>query len=279
MNDASIRFKPFGKKKSKNKTKISSQSKKMKIIFNLIKILYVVSNFLLLTSCILLLQGCQGEQVQLAQLDYPEQLDLQDHSPVYLFFREIEIDTIVEVNRKNSIASTNWIFHVDKRFQMKHVVDELNKLQLKKDNSPHKRADAGNYFSFMDKSKNQLSFYDFSAVKYAYPNYFSTNYIKENPDYHMHFENYAIDFISTKLLTVNGFEMTLEDIETFIKETLLLTNNNKKALVYMNFNNQLSFEDYLKFWQFVKRFDASLIEISPVHFVYDAHQITDCGCR
>lgn len=233
----------------------------------------------LIAFMLFFMYSCQGEQVQLAQLPISEQLTVEDHSPVYLFFREVEIDTIVDINRKNSIASTNWIFHVDKRFQLKHVVDEITKLQLRKANSPHKREDSANFFSFMDKSKKGLSFYDFTEIKYTYPNYFSTQYIKENPDYHVHFENYSIDFYSPNLASVNGFDMPLEEIESYIKETILMTNSSKKAMIYMNFNNNLSFETYLNLWQKVKRFDASLIEISPVHFVYEPSAIEDCGCR
>ena len=226
-----------------------------------------------------LLISCQGEQVELAQLSHGEIVEVKDHSPVYLFFRTVEIDTVLEVNRKNTIASTNWVFHVDKRFQMKQIVDDLTKLQNKKNSSTHKREDSNNLFSFMDKSNQGLSFFDFTPVKYSYPNYFSTQYIKENPDYHKHFVNFSIDFKSTTNITVNDFEVPINEMESFLKDMLLLTNSNKKALVYMNFNNNVSFEDYLNLWQQVKRFDNSLIEISPVHFVYDSKAIENCDCK
>jgi len=238
-----------------------------------------IAKTLLLGSFFWLVMACQGEQVQLAQLDKPEILELDDHSPVYLFFRTVEIDTLVEVNRKNTIASTNWIFHIDKRFQLKQIVDEIHKLQNKKDNSSYKRADSGNYFSFMDREKKQLNFFDFTKIKYSYPNYYSTNYIKENPDYHVHFENFSIDFKGVNQLSINGFDMPVDEMASYIKETLLMTNSTKKALIYLNFNNNLSFEKYLYFWQKVKRFDASLIELSNVHFFYDEELIADCGCR
>lgn len=239
----------------------------------------MTNKIITILTFLFLFVSCQGEQVELAQLSFGEKVSIEDHSPVYLFFRTIEIDTVLDINRKNTIASTNWIFHVDKRFMMKQVVDDITKLQVKKDNSPHKRADAKNFYSFMDNSTKTLSFFDFTDIKYSYPNYFSTQYIKENPDYHLYFENFSIDFKNINSVSINGFNMPFEELESYINETLSMTKSSKKALVYMNFNNKINFEDYLNIWQSIKRFDNSLIEISPVHFVYDELAIEDCGCK
>ncbi len=43
-----------------------------------------------------------------------------------------EKDTLVEVNKKNSISSTNWVFNIDKRLPLKLVIPEVMKLQEKK---------------------------------------------------------------------------------------------------------------------------------------------------
>ena len=44
--------------------------------------------------------------------------NVEDHSPIYIFYRTKEKDTLAEVNRKNSIISTNWIFNIDKRLPL-----------------------------------------------------------------------------------------------------------------------------------------------------------------
>ena len=62
-----------------------------------------------------------------------------DHSPIYVFFRTKGKDTLAEVNRKNSIISTNWILNIDKRLPLRLVIPEVMKLQEKKRNEvPHK---------------------------------------------------------------------------------------------------------------------------------------------
>ncbi len=71
------------------------------------------------------------EDVLLPKSDTTVVNDVQDHSPIYLFFREQNNDTLVEVNRNNSIITTNWIFNIDKRLPLKMVIPEVIKLQEK----------------------------------------------------------------------------------------------------------------------------------------------------
>jgi hypothetical protein len=52
-------------------------------------------------------------------------------SPIYIFLEQRK-DTLAEVNRKNSIISTNWILNVDKRLPLRLVIPEIMKLQQKK---------------------------------------------------------------------------------------------------------------------------------------------------
>ena len=108
--------------------------------------------------------------------------EVQDYSPIYLFFKTKGKDTLVEVNRKNSISSTNWIFHIDKRLPLCLVVPEIIKLQAKKERSAHKSETSENYFSYSDSIHKNLAFMPFTKVKYQLTNpklgaiaYFSKN--------------------------------------------------------------------------------------------------------
>ena len=91
--------------------------------------------------------------------------EVQDYSPIYLFFKTKGKDTLVEVNRKNSISSTNWIFHIDKRLPLRLVVPEIIKLQAKKEGSVHKSETSENYFSYSDSLHQNLAFISFAKVK------------------------------------------------------------------------------------------------------------------
>ena len=57
--------------------------------------------------------------------------NVEDHSPIYIFFRIKEKDTLAEVNKKNEIISTNWIFNIDKRLPLRMVIPEVMNYRTK----------------------------------------------------------------------------------------------------------------------------------------------------
>ncbi|PWA04390.1 hypothetical protein [Flavobacterium psychrotolerans] len=117
--------------------------------------------FLLLFSC------GNKETVLLPKSNCTIVKNVQDHSPIYIFFRVNGKDTLVEVNRKNEIISTNWIFNIDKRLPIRLVIPEVMKLQEKKRNEKaHKNEAAQNYYSYADSIHRNLAFVPFTNVYY-----------------------------------------------------------------------------------------------------------------
>jgi hypothetical protein len=116
----------------------------------------------------LVLFSCEGKkEIELPKADRTIVADVQEHSPIYMFFKVEGKDTIADVNRKNSIVSTNWIFNIDKRLPLRLVIPELIKLQAKKDKSMHKNEAAENYFSYANDVKKTMAFLPFTKVKYV----------------------------------------------------------------------------------------------------------------
>lgn len=116
----------------------------------------------------LALFSCEGKkEIELPKADRTIVADVQEHSPIYMFFKVEGKDTIIDVNRKNSIVSTNWIFNIDKRLPLRLVIPELIKLQAKKDKSMHKNEAAENYFSYANDVKKTMAFLPFTKVKYV----------------------------------------------------------------------------------------------------------------
>jgi hypothetical protein len=94
--------------------------------------------------------------------------DVKDHSPIYIFFRTKGKDTLAEVNRKNSIISTNWLLNIDKRLPLRLVIPEVMKLQEKKRSEiAHKNELAENYYSYADSIGKNLAFLPFTKVYYT----------------------------------------------------------------------------------------------------------------
>nr|WP_315181845.1 hypothetical protein [uncultured Flavobacterium sp.] len=93
--------------------------------------------------------------------------DIQDHSPIYIFFKINGKDTVADVNRKNSIITTNWILNIDKLLPLRLVIPEVMKLQQKKrEEKAHKNEAALNYYSYADSIGKNMAFIPFTEVYY-----------------------------------------------------------------------------------------------------------------
>jgi hypothetical protein len=123
--------------------------------------------YLSLIVVFLLLSCGNKEDILLPKSNTTIVADVQDHSPIYIFFRIKEKDTLAEVNRKNSIITTNWIFNIDKRLPLRLVIPEVMKLQEKKrKEKAHKNEKAENYYSYADTIGKNMAFIPFTNVYY-----------------------------------------------------------------------------------------------------------------
>ena len=153
--------------------------------------------------------------------------DVQDHSPIYIFFKTEGKDTIAEVNRKNSIISTNWIFNIDKRLPLKLVIPEVIKLQEKKrGDSAHKNEKAENYYSYADSIGKNLAFLPFTKVFYK----------MEKPK-----KGINVFFDKEARVFVNGVLIESNQIQKYINNT-----NDTYQDVAFCFDEDMSFDDYIK---------------------------------
>lgn len=149
-----------------------------------------------------------------------------DHSPIYFFFEKKGNDTLVDVNRKNSISSTHWIFNIDKRLPLRLVVPELITMQAKKESSVHKSNASQNYFSYMDDTKKTLAFLPFTKVKYHL----------EKP------KNGIIVYFSKGKIWVDNQPTSKEKLEL----TLINKLKNENTVIRFGFDKKTLFGDYVQ---------------------------------
>jgi hypothetical protein len=222
--------------------------------------------------------SCQKE-VQLVKAGRTVDSTVVDHSPVYLFMETKGTDTIIDVNRKNTIGTTNWIFNIDKRLPLKLVIPEVIKLQQKREGAQlHKNEDAKNYFSYTDSVQKTLAFMPFKEISYAYNSYFSSFYVKENVDYHQHFQTFYVNFRKDSTVSVDGNEVEANELFDFLKEYTAFSGQGKRILIYLNFDEDLSFDNYLSKVIWLKELEHETCTIAPTHFIYNLKKLPDCNC-
>lgn len=151
-----------------------------------------------------------------------------DHSPIYIFFRTKGKDTLAEVNRKNEIISTNWIFNIDKRLPLRLVIPEVVKLQNKKrEEKAHKNELAQNYYSYADTIGKNLAFIPFTKVFYKLEKPKSVT---------------TIFFTKSNDIFVNNVAMKKEEVQEYLNKLPV----DKRSQYVFCFDKDLSFGSYIQ---------------------------------
>ncbi|TRX36231.1 hypothetical protein FNW52_08420 [Flavobacterium sp. ZT3R18] len=154
--------------------------------------------------------------------------EVVDLSPIYIFFRVKGKDTLAEVNRKNSIITTNWILNIDKRLPLRLVIPEVMKLQQKKrEEKEHRNELALNYYSYADSIGKNLAFIPFTEVYYK----------MEKPKFDV-----KIYFDKENKIWVRGLMIKNDELENFITEFIDIKSEN----YFFCFSRDLSYGEYIQ---------------------------------
>lgn len=197
--------------------------------------------------------SCGKKEVQLPQLNETVVVDVKDHSPIYMFFKTEEKDTLIEVNRSNSISSTNWLFNVDKRLPLKLVIPEIQKLQAKKNKSSYKKETSENYFTYMDSKKKILAFLPVVGVEYRL----------EKAVLGMN----TIYFTANGKIFFNNQEVQNTELEKYLNDLSV----EKETEIFVGYDKNMNFEKYLKSRMIAKKIAITKLGLSinyTKEFVY-----------
>lgn len=161
-----------------------------------------------------------------------------EHSPVYFFFKTTQKDTLIEVNRNNTISSTHWVFNIDKRLPLRLVIPQLIALKDKKEKSMHNDESAQTYFSYADSVHKNLAFIPFTK----------TNYFVEKPQ-----RGVSIYFDSANQIWIGGVAIKKEAFLVYFSQYIL----SKNLEYYFCFSKNMSFGSYLQNQIFIEKIKAT----------------------
>ena len=178
--------------------------------------------------------------------------DVVDHSPIYFFFRTKGKDTLAEVNRNNSIISTNWILNIDKRLPLRLVIPEVMKLQEKKRNEvAHKNELAENYYSYADSIGKNMAFLSFTKVYYK----------MKKPKFGV-----IVFFDKYNKISVNNVAVKKEQLQNYL-DNLPSDKPNKFQFC---FTKDLSFDNYIQDRIFIQslKFPVPSVNLTAEEFIF-----------
>jgi hypothetical protein len=159
---------------------------------------------------------------------------------------------LAEVNRKNSIISTNWILNVDKRLPLRLAIPEIMKLQQKKrEEKAHKNEKAENYYSYADTIGKNLAFIPFTNVYYKL----------EKPK-----SGVVIFFSKNNKILVDDVVVKQEELQTYLNK---LPSNSSNQYVFC-FDKKLNFGSYIQNKIFINslKLPSSEFNIKQEEFVF-----------
>ena len=196
---------------------------------------------ILVTLLAFALFSCNEKEVLLPEVDTTIVEKVENLSPIYIFFEVKGKDTIAELNRKNAISSTNFIFNIDKRLPLKLVLPEVIKAVAKKEASAHKDSTSQNYYSYSDIKKKQLAFVPFTKMKYKL----------EKP------KSGSVIYFSKNQIVVDNVPFEKEKFEKYIE------NLSVEDLYKCNFcfDKNDSYENYIQNLVFIKSLDIKRTHI------------------
>ena len=186
------------------------------------------------SAFLFMLFSCQKKEVLLPQANETIVSDVKDHCPIYFFFKTEEKDTLVEVNRNNSISSTNWLFNIDKRLPLRKVILEIKKLQTKKEGSMHKSETPENYFTYTDTVKKTMAFLPFTKVKYKL----------EKPDFDVVY--FYLD--RNDLVHFKDEVFSKNELQAYIDKQTVPTSR-----IFFAYDKGMSFGKYIQFKFFINK--------------------------
>ena len=191
------------------------------------------------------------EDILLPKSDITIVSDVKDHSPIYIFFRTKEKDTLAEVNRKNSIISTNWILNIDNRLPLRLVIPEVMKLQEKKrGDSAHKNDKAENYYSYADSIGKNMAFLPFTKVYYKMGK-------PESGGFLICFKK------GNELVLVNKTLIRKEEVLDYIYSI----DHTIQPKILLLFDKNMSFQEYIQNKILIRKLDSYNDEV-PKEFIY-----------
>jgi hypothetical protein len=172
--------------------------------------------------------------------------NVKDHSPIYIFFRTEEKDTIALVNKNNSIISTNWILNIDKLLPLRLVIPEVIKLQEgKRTEVAYKNELAENYYFYADSVHKKMEFVPFTKVFYKIEKLRS---------------NFMVFFSKKNEIYVDGFTGSHKELKRFLNSLP----NEKLEIIKFGFDKNMTYETYIQ----NKIFIQSLKIENTVEFIY-----------
>jgi len=226
----------------------------------------------------LIILSCAKKELKIPTLAVKGVQELYDHSQVWFFFEVKNNDTIAELNRKNTISSTHWVYNIDKRLPLNTFILSVIQLKDKHANSMHSKEGMHDYFSYSDTISKKLSLFEFDAVVYKTDSVLSKYFIKKNSEKYLTFNNINLTF-NPNNVWIDDAKIEKKDFKITLLEFIDFSSEGKHTKLHLNFNDKLTYQDYLFYKTMINHFINTDISTNEIEFIFNQNKVPDCGCE
>lgn len=221
--------------------------------------------------------SCSKKEIKIPTLGIEGIQEVYDHSQVWMFFDTNKADTIANINKKNTISSTNWIYNIDKNLPLKTIIPSIIKLKYKHANGIHSKKGKHDYFSYSDTISKKLSFIEFDNLTFKTDSILSKLYIKDHALNYVTYNNINLTFNPSNTW-INDAKMEKGELRTTLPEFIEFSSEGKQTMLHLNFNENLLYKDYLHYLTLIQSIKNNSILINDIEFIFNPTKVPDCGC-
>ena len=225
------------------------------------------------TGLILIFFSCGKDTgVRLAKIENTPVTTVND-AAVTSFFYDVHQPDGVRVDNPPEAGLKNRVFRIDERLLLRQIIPQLkNEMEKTTGNDPLKF-----YFEVIHAEKKR-GFLDFSGVHFMASNQFSKFYVKDFPEEHMALLTLGLNFKRHDEITVDGNAVAPSELLAFLENYIDFVSEGKSTRIYLNFDENLTFGEYISKYALVLELITSTTEISRIQFVYNEALLPDCNC-
>lgn len=226
---------------------------------------------------ILTLFGCSKKEVKIPTLAEKGIQEVFNHSQVWFFFDVKDNDTIANLNRKNTISTTHWIYNIDKRLPLKTFIPTIITLQDKHKNSIHSEEGMHDYFSYSDTISKKLSFIAFDSVVFKSNAITSRDYLTKHAKTYENYTNISLIFTELKVW-INDMPVEKKDFKSTLLNIIKNSASEKQKMLHLNFTENISYQGYLYYKTLINSIVDTTLKTNTIEFIFNEEKVGFCDC-
>ena len=216
--------------------------------------------------------GCQQKELKVPVSDQSGLHEVWNNSQVYILLKKQNNDTLADLKLGKTISTTKWLVAIDKRLKLKHLIPALQKLIKKRHKkSLHSDGKGQMFFTYLDSLQKKIAFVEFTSIEIV-PENRSETYFSEHSKINSEIERWHVSFypntykINDTIISKKNF--SISELWQNLEQMDLQSKTKAKRLLYLNFDRQLSFDNFFKIYIYFKNHPLKNTIVSPKIFIF-----------